>query len=190
MIFKLAAFAMLQAASPEAGPETGTEAGTEAGPVPPTPPPAPPQCEGANHAAFDFWVGEWDVYRTGTETKVAESRIEKVSEGCAIRESWMPLRGGGGSSLSAYDPATGRWHQLWVGQAPGRVFFESGPHQGAMVLTGYWGKDAQGNPSLVRMSYTVDEQGWVRQYGQASSDHGQAWNDSFDLTYRSKDPAQ
>ncbi len=157
---------------------------TTAATAPAATPPAPPKCEGENHEAFDFWVGAWDVYRTGTETKQAESLIEKVSAGCAIRETWMPLRGGGGTSLSAYDPKTGTWHQLWVGQVPGRVMFEGGPHDGAMVLTGYWGKDAQGNPSLTRMTYTVDDKGWVRQYGQASSDHGRTWTDSFDLTYR------
>ena len=149
--------------------------------------PGPPACEGEAFDAFDFWVGEWDVFRTGTDTKHAESLIEKVSAGCAIRETWMPLRGGGGTSLSNYDPKTGLWHQLWVGQVPGRVQFEGGAHEGAMVLTGYWGKDKQGNPSITRMTYTVDDRGWVRQYGQASSDHGRTWTDSFDLTYRPKE---
>ncbi len=158
--------------------------------APATPPPAPPRCEGANYEAFDFWVGEWDVYPNATEgtpDQVAESRIEKVSAGCAIRETWMPLRGRGGSSLSAYDPETGGWHQLWVGGAPGRVFFDGGAVDGRMVLTGYWGKDNEGNPSLVRMTYSVQEDGSVRQHGQASSDHGVTWSDSFDLIYRRKE---
>lgn len=30
-------------------------------------------CADANHAAFDFWLGEWDVRPTGTETVVATS---------------------------------------------------------------------------------------------------------------------
>ena len=151
-------------------------------------PPAPPSCDSAEHAAFDFWVGEWDVFRPDTGAQVATSRIEKVSAGCAIRETWMPLQGGGGSSLSTYDPATGTWHQLWVGQRPGRVFFEGGPvandHGGAMVLTGYWGSDPEGNKLLVRMTYTANDDGSVRQYGQQSADHGRSWTDSFDLTYR------
>ncbi|WP_370187965.1 hypothetical protein [Qipengyuania sp.] len=155
--------------------------------APATPPPAPPKCEGEAYAAFDFWVGEWEVFPSGGEQKVADSRIEKVSAGCAIRETWMPLQGRGGSSLSAYDPSDGAWHQLWVGGVPGRVFFDGGPVDGAMVLTGYWGKDAQGHPSLVRMTYTLEADGSVRQYGQASSDHGRSWSDSFDLIYRRKD---
>lgn len=152
--------------------------------APAEPAPAPPSCATAEHQAFDFWLGEWDVYPAGQADPVATSRIEKVSAGCAIRETWMPLRGGGGASLSAYDPATQTWHQLWVGGRPGRVFFEGGPDDGTMVLTGYWGEDPAGNPLLVRMTYTPNEDGSVRQYGQSSADHGGSWTDSFDLIYR------
>ena len=80
---------------------------------------APPACTGENYAALDFWVGEWDVYRTGRETLVAHSRIEKLYNGCAIRENWMPLSGNAGGSLSGYDPVSRRWHQTWIGSAPG-----------------------------------------------------------------------
>ncbi|MDG5747424.1 hypothetical protein P8Q88_04460 [Qipengyuania sp. XHP0207] len=154
--------------------------------IPATPPPQP-SCETEAHSAFDFWVGEWEVYPKGREEKVADSRIERVSAGCAILENWMPLQGPEGKSLTALDPQTGRWHQLWIGGQPGRVFFDGGPVDGAMVLTGYWGKDQEGTPQLVRMTYSVQEDGSVRQYGQASSDHGQTWRDSFDLIYRRKD---
>ncbi|KWV96147.1 hypothetical protein [Erythrobacter sp. AP23] len=150
----------------------------------PTPPPA---CEGVNHKAFDFWVGEWDVFPNGGDQQVANSRIEKVSAGCAIRETWMPFQGRGGSSLSAYDPQTGGWHQLWVGGSPGRVFFDGGAVDGGMVLTGYWGRNAEGDRMLVRMTYTLEEDGSVRQYGQASADHGRTWSDAFDYIYRRKE---
>lgn len=154
--------------------------------APAAPPPAPPKCEGEAYEAFDFWVGVWDVYPAGQDTQVATSRIEKVSAGCAIRETWMPLSGGSGTSLSTYDPKTGTWHQLWVGQTPGRVFFEGGLVDGSMVLTGYWGSDPKGNKALIRMTYTRREDGSVRQYGQQSIDHGQTWSDGFDLIYRPK----
>jgi len=155
-----------------------------AAPVVPTPRPSP--CASEQYTALDFWVGDWNVYQTGSDTQVATSRIEKVSNGCAIRESWMPLRGPGGTSLSSYDAQTGLWNQLWIGAQPGIVFFEGGPVEGSMVLTGYWGQDAEGKPSLVRMTYSQNADGSVRQYGQASSDHGLSWTDSFDLTYRSQ----
>lgn len=156
----------------------------------PAPAPAPPRCEGAQFEAFDFWVGEWTVTPASGSEPIADSKIEKVSAGCAIRETWMPYRGGHGTSLSAYDPQTGNWHQLWVGAQPGRVFFDGGPHEGKMVLTGYWGKDAQDNAQLVRMTYSVQSDGSVRQHGQSSIDHGLSWSDSFDLIYRRKDASE
>lgn len=162
------------------------QAATPSAPTQATPPP-PPSCTGEKYDAFDFWVGEWNVFPNGSDRQVADSRIEELGAGCAIRETWMPFQGRGGTSISTYDPVTGGWHQLWVGGQPGRVFFDGGPVDGAMVLTGYWGKDAQGNPMLVRMTYTLEADGSVRQYGQASADHGRNWSDAFDYIYRRKE---
>lgn len=160
---------------------------TQAGSEPPSDP--PPACESEAHAAFDFWVGEWDVYPTGGDEKIADSRIERVASGCVIRETWMPLRGGDGASHSIVNHRSGRWEQVWTGSDGTRVDFVGGPVDGAMILTGYWdGIGANGEDVLVRMTYTRAEDGSVRQLGEASRDHGRTWQASFDLTYRdSKD---
>ena len=151
----------------------------------PTPPPA---CSSEEHSAFDFWVGEWDVYPNSTDTKVAESRIERTSGGCVIRETWMPLRGGGGTSMSFINHRSGRWEQVWVGSDGKRVDFTGGMVDGRMVLTGYWdGVGPNGEDQLVRMTYSREEEGSVRQHGEASTDHGLSWQTSFDLIYRPKD---
>ena len=105
-------------------------------PAPSPPSSPPPACDSEAHAAFDFWVGEWDVYPTGRDAKVADSRIERKHNGCAVIESWMPLNGQGGTSLNHYDSASGVWQQKWVGSAPGAVEFSGGPTEGKMVLTG------------------------------------------------------
>lgn len=151
-----------------------------------SPPPAPaPTCASADHSALDFWVGEWDVFPAGSEQQVATSRIEKLAGGCAIRESWMPFKGAGGTSLTGRDPATGRWHQTWIGSAGGPVYFEGGPVAGRMVLTGWWpGSGPKGENGLTRMSYARLEGGAVRQLGEFSADHGVTWTISFDFTYR------
>lgn len=147
--------------------------------------PPPPACASPEYAAFDFWVGEWDVYARGGSRLVAHSRIEKLYGGCAIRENWMPLKGSGGGSLSNLDPATGRWHQTWIGSAPGRVEFEGGPAHGAMILAGYWpGVGGPGKDGLVRITYSREADGSVRQHGEVSYDHGVTWSDSFDFAYR------
>ncbi|HYD25811.1 MAG TPA: hypothetical protein VEB68_13550 [Croceibacterium sp.] len=156
-----------------------------AGATPAPAPPPPPACTGEEHAALDFWVGDWDVYPSGRDTMVARSRIEKLYNGCAIRENWMPLRGNGGGSLTGFDPTTQRWHQTWIGSAPGVVRFEGGPVDGKMVLTGWWpGSGPNGADGLTRMTYSAVDGGAVRQHGEFSADHGLTWQTSFDFLYR------
>ena len=161
-------------------------------PAAPASPPAPQvSCTGEGFDAFDFWVGDWDVFPTGSETQVSESRIERLYGQCAIRENWMPNRGFPGGSLSSYDAATKRWQQTWVG-GRGRVDFEGGAVTtedlgDAMVLTGYWpGVGGPGRDGLIRMTYSQNDDGSVRQHGEVSFDHGLTWADSFDFTYRRK----
>lgn len=176
MFITLSALALWQAASGEAA---------AAAPPPTAPPPA---CASDAHRAFDFWVGEWDVYGSANpDTKVAESRIERVSAGCVIREHWMPLRGGDGVSMTFLNPATGRWEQVWVGNDGNRADFHGGMVDAKMVLTGYWrGAGPNGTDLLTRMTYSRLEDGSVRQFGEGSTDHGVSWQTSFDLTYRPK----
>lgn len=153
---------------------------------PPTPPaPPPPACETPEHRQFDFWVGRWDVYPTGTERLVAHSLIERRYSGCAIRENWMPLRGEGGGSFSAWRPEARQWRQTWVDTSGSWVEFTGAFENGAMVLTGPWrGAATPGQDALVRMRYTREAGGSVRQLGEVSTDNGQTWQPSFDYTYR------
>lgn len=145
----------------------------------------PAACTGLEHRQFDYWVGHWNVYRTGETTLRARSRIEKLHDGCVIREEWMPLQGGGGSSLNQYDAVEQRWHQAWMDSTNARVLFEGGLVEGNMVLTGFW-KNVQGvgKHGLVRMTYSRNSDGSVRQFGELSTDHGLAWAPFFDFTYR------
>ncbi len=159
--------------------------------APVTPPALPsPTCVSAAHGAFDFWVGEWDVYPRGAEQLVAHSRIERLYAGCAIRENWMPLQGAGGGSLNTLDPATGRWSQYWVDSQGGRVSFTGGPVGGKMVLTGFWrGVNGPGQDGLIRMTYSTLDKDTVRQHGEISTDQGLSWTTSFDFVYRRAKPA-
>jgi hypothetical protein len=152
----------------------------------PQPAPAPrPACAAPEHRQFDFWVGSWLVYPTGKDQAVGQSLIEKLYDGCAIRENWMPFKGGAGGSLNNYVSETGQWRQTWLDSNNARVEFSGGMQDGAMVLTGFW-KDVNGpgQSGLVRMSYTKDAAGNVRQLGQFSPDQGKSWAPAFDFTYR------
>lgn len=142
-------------------------------------------CSGPEHRQFDFWVGDWTVYRTGQNADIARSRVERLFGDCVIRETWMPLQGGGGGSLNHFDTQQGRWHQTWIDSRNSRVVFEGGLVDGKMVLTGFW-KNAQGpgKDGLVRMTYSRLDGGAVRQFGEISTNHGLSWVPFFDLTYR------
>jgi hypothetical protein len=147
-----------------------------------TPAPAPaPACATENHRAYDFWVGKWDVRPFGKPRIVAHSLIEKLYDGCAIRENWMPVQGTGGGSLSNYD-ATG-WHQVWLDASGTRVMFDGAYKDDAMVLTGNWPGVNNGKDALIRMTYTRQPGGAVRQKGDMSADNGVTWTPSFDFLY-------
>ena|SRR5690349_3559022 len=132
---------------------------------------------------LDFWVGKWDVYPTGKDKLVAHSLIESVY-GCGIRENWMPLSNQPGGSLSVYVPAEKHWEQFWIDSSGSRAFFTGGWDGKAMVITGKWGGP------LVRMSYTKNADGSVRQFGEQSTDDGKTWTSQFDFTYRHAKSAQ
>lgn len=141
-------------------------------------------CAGPEHRQFDFWVGEWVVTPTGKPNTVANSLIEKLYGGCAIRENWMPLKGTPGGSLNNYVADDGRWHQTWVDSSNSRVEFVGGYTNGKMVLIGFWkGVNGPGQDALIRMTYSKNEDGSVRQHGEQSTDHGLSWSNNFDFTY-------
>lgn len=161
----------------------GTAAGAQTTAAAPTPP--PPACTAPEHRQFDFWVGYWDVYPTGKSKLVAHSLIEKLYAGCAVRENWMPLVPGSGGSLNNYMATDKRWHQTWLDSSNARVDFAGGLVGAKMVLMGMWADvNGPGKDGLVRMSYTPNADGSVRQFGEVSTDHGLTWSSSFDFTYK------
>jgi hypothetical protein len=141
-------------------------------------------CDSPQSHQFDFWVGRWVVSPTGHPgMHVADSLIEKLYQGCGVRENWSPLQGGAGGSLSAYVPADPGWRQTWVDADGAYVEFRGGWNGKAMVLTGRWPQP--GHPGqLTRMTYTRGQDGSVRQLGQVSDDVGRSWSPGFDFTYR------
>jgi hypothetical protein len=174
MITTFAALALLQATPAESAPGDAQPPAKPAGP-----------CESVDHRAFDFWIGEWDVFTIGSDKKAGESRIEAMSGGCAIRETWMPVAGPGGTSISLVNHRTGRWEQMWIGGDGRRVDFTGGRTNAIMVLTGYW--DDVGGPdqdALVRIIWREETDGAVRQKGEYSTNDGVTWGAFFDYTYK------
>lgn len=153
----------------------------------PAAPPPPINCADSDHSAFNFWIGDWEVRATGSDTVVAHSTISSTAGGCAIEEDYRQTIGPGGVpttyhgvSFSTFDARRGGvWRQFYMDSGGAVTVFEGGPQDGAMVL------QAAGRPgSIQRMTVSLEPDGSVRQRGETSTDGGATWAPGYDFTYR------
>jgi hypothetical protein len=143
--------------------------------------PASAACSASAFHAFDFWIGDWDVYDAAGHQLTAHARIASVEGGCALREEYRALGGSGGESLSAWDAAQHRWRQHWVSDRGAIVSLAGNLRGSSMVLTGP--ETGSHSPDLVRGAWTP-EPGGVREIGERSTDGGRTWRPWFDLDFR------
>jgi len=138
-------------------------------------------CTAPEHAALDFWIGQWLVYdadrvQAGTDT------IERTADGCAIVETWQGALGDGGRSLNFYDARTERWNQVWVGDTGGVVMQQGTAGDGQVRFQGETVR-ADGTKVQNRLTISPLEGGRVRQLAEISTDAGRTWQPQFDFTY-------
>lgn len=147
-------------------------------------PPTPPDCSAPEHRAFDFWIGEWDAYVSGTENLAGRSSVRSEDAGCVITEHWNSVgQPYSGRSLNLYDRQSGDWEQFWVDSTGEVTRFVGGPYEGGMRLTDPANMTARGGPIQTRMTFTPNADGSVRQHGESSPD-GVTWTTRYDFTYR------
>ena len=140
-------------------------------------------CETADHRAFDFWVGEWNVYGKGGKL-VGENSITREFNGCLIHEHYSTPGGYSGESLNAYDRGRKVWTQTWVDSGGLVLKLEGGLEGDSMVLEGKT-VNRQAREISHRITWTPGEDGEVRQHWQSSAAGGE-WKTLFDGTYRRK----
>lgn len=151
-------------------------------------PPPPSACAAAAHRAFDFWIGSWDAYVTGTETLAGRSIVASTDAGCVITEQWTSVRAPyTGRSLNLYDATSGRWLQFWT-DSQGEItrFVGDATATGMQLLA--IDETAPGRSGLqtLRMTFTRNRDGSVRQFGETTGDGGKTWAASYDFTYRKR----
>ncbi len=139
-------------------------------------------CTGPEYRQFDFWVGEWEV-RTPKGTLAGTNRIEKILDGCVLRESWTGSRGMRGTSLNMYSAADRQWHQTWMDSNGLLLVMSGGLENGRMVLAGET-RSADGGTLLNRITWEKLEDARVRQHWETSADSGRTWQDAFVGLYR------
>ncbi len=135
---------------------------------------------------FDFWIGEWDVYVTGTTTpKVGHSLIQNLAGECLILENWTALGPvpNTGKSMNFYDVSKKAWEQVWMGSGGGLGRFTEGRYEdGAMRFT-FSAPDATGKMLPGKFTFFNLGPDKVRQLNETSPDEGKTWQTVYDLTY-------
>jgi hypothetical protein len=150
---------------------------------PPVPRSPPRNCTASEYRQLDFWVGEWNVMQTGTQTMVGVSRVEPIFNGCAIRETWSPFDMNEGGSVSSYDRVAGVWRQTWVDSTASRIDYEGRLENGRMVLLARGPAPSGDAQRRTRVTQWREGEA-VRQRGETSADGGRTWVSSYDYTYR------
>ncbi len=139
-------------------------------------------CATPAHRQFDFWVGEWNVYRPDGQLAGTNS-IQRILGDCALHEDWHSARNAyTGQSFNVYRPERGEWHQSWIDNAGGLLLLDGELRGKAMVLTGNTVGD-DGHAVLNRITWTPITRDGVRQHWEKSVDAGDTWSTAFDGRY-------
>ncbi|NNE77030.1 MAG: hypothetical protein HKN31_08155 [Pricia sp.] len=140
-------------------------------------------CCSDNHKAFDFWVGTWNV--TNPDGSLAGTNtIEKIENGCVIRENWVGANGEfSGTSINYFNLKTNQWEQLWVDNSGTHLKLKGNRTGNQMVLSSDESTNADGKDYINRITWTLHDDGSVRQLWEVLQE-GQVTNIAFDGLYR------
>ncbi len=147
---------------------------TQAKPVP---------CAAAEFHQLDFWTGDWDVFEVeNPATQVARVRVDRILDGCALREDYQDTSGHKGQSFSLYDAGLKQWHQSWVTNRGQLLLLDGGLHGDEVVLSATEHM-ADGKSKRIRSTWKPVN-GGVRETAVTSVDDGKIWKPWFDLMFR------
>lgn len=151
------------------------------------PPQKSPCADNPQNHEFDYWVGEWDVFATGTNSLVGHSLVQSISGGCAILENWTAANNqGDGKSINFIDPTTKMWKQTRVGSGGMAAEFTHGEYRdGAMRFT-VEKTNAQGQKMQIHFTFFNQGPSQMRQLYETSVDDGKTWKSVYDFTYKRK----
>ncbi|GGD56525.1 hypothetical protein GCM10011361_23830 [Muriicola marianensis] len=139
-----------------------------------------------DHKAFDFWLGTWEV-TLPNGNKAGQNLIEKIQGGCVLRENWTGANGNfTGTSYNFYNPGTGLWEQLWLDVA-GTILKLKGQRTGdQMIMESEETINEDKSVSTQRITWTLQEDGKVRQVWEVLKD-GVSAQVLFDGLYSRKE---
>lgn len=74
---------------------------------------ASPCAADPSYQRLSFWLGNWDVFDS-TGARYATQRVTSVLDACAVMAEWQSNAGDKGIGLSAFDPRTREWKQVYT----------------------------------------------------------------------------
>ena len=124
----------------------------------------PCNCCTEKHSEFDFWLGSWTV--TGPNGKTAGTNtIDKIQDNCILRENWTSAKGNyTGTSSNFYNSNTSQWEQIWLDNQGGSLHLKGNREGNQMILQSDELTNDKGEPYFQRITWTLNEDGTVRQY--------------------------
>jgi hypothetical protein len=144
-------------------------------------------CTAPEYRQFDFWIGDWNVFDFGNlTTMVARVRVDRILDGCVLREDYRGSDGKKGQSFSIFDESTKVWRQSWVTNRGQWLQLEGELQAGEMILRAV-DRSADGREELIRGVWRPDR-GGVRETAVTSTDGGKTWKPWFDLWFRPHKP--
>ncbi|MBL8176472.1 MAG: hypothetical protein JNK48_17485 [Bryobacterales bacterium] len=142
----------------------------------------PLPCSAPEHRAFDFWIGNFEV-RNPQGQVAGNNRIEKVLNGCALQERWTSKGGAdAGRSLTWFDPDIRKWRQTYIAGTGHSQDYIGEFRNGALHLL-HDRAHPDGTRHMLRMTYSLQNAGNVRQFIEESWDAGKTWAVWFDGLY-------
>ncbi|MBU1310224.1 MAG: hypothetical protein KKE30_11925 [Gammaproteobacteria bacterium] len=140
-----------------------------------------PACNTEQHRAFDFWLGNWQVFKADGSL-AGSNRISLAQNGCVLTEQYRTPGGFNGQSLNMFDSNRGLWHQTWVDNSGSLLLLEGNIVDNDMLLSGAI-TTAEGEVQQQRIRWTPNQDGSIRQHWQAQMADGN-WVTLFDGLYK------
>ena len=142
-------------------------------------------CCGEEYQAFDFWLGEWEVYQNDQLAGV--NTIEKIKDNCIIREDYSASNSPyTGTSYNYYNAAAGYWEQIWIDNQGFVLHMKGNSLDGNMVLSTDPMKNPQGETVVHRITWTPNKDKTVRQHWEVHNKDQRKWSTVFDGLYKPK----
>jgi ketosteroid isomerase-like protein len=140
-------------------------------------------CLAAEYHQFDFWIGDWDVFDVDNPARqVARVHVDRILDGCVLREDYQDTDGHQGQSFSIYDASRNVWHQSWVTNRGQLLLLDGHLQTGDVTLRGTE-TTPDGKEKQIRGVWKPVE-GGVRETALTSTDAGKTWKPWFDLLFR------